>query len=149
MIRTIIHVLNFCLLIAAVVVITAALTVPIASPKPPVDPPGPNGSMHVMFLTDHAKPLTQEQTDVMSAADVLDYEQTHCAANGVRRFDVTEKPEDVAHDTQFWRDAFAKHGEAPSVTIFTKTLRGDKPTVHPFPKDVAEMMEILTKAGGK
>ncbi len=121
------------------------------NPGPGPDPgPGPIGTLHVMYLTDHSKPLTQEQTDAMSAADVLDYEQTHCAKDGWRRFDVSEKPEDVAHDSQFWRDAFAKHGEAPSVTTYTKNRLGTiKPTVHPFPKDVAGMMEILTKAGGK
>lgn len=145
MIQKSINYLFIVLIVVASVAVIERIDHQPSSPNPDDPTPGPAGTLRVMFLTDHTKPLTQEQTNALSAADVLDYENSHCAKDGVRRFDVWEKPEDLKNDTKFWQDAFAKHGEAPSVTVWKR----NRPATYQFPKDVPGMMDILTKAGGK
>lgn len=119
---------------------------------PGVVPPIPEVSRNfrVELVTDSSKPLTQEQTDAISAGDAVDYMDSHCEKeadghSGWRRFDVTDGDKQLANEAKVWRDLYAKHGDPPSVVIKS----GTKVIATPLPKDTAALKSLLLQYGGK
>ncbi len=107
-----------------------------------------HGGFHVLFTTSSAQPLTQDQTNELSATKVLDYLDAHCSKEdghaGWRHYDVSMTPADLENESKYWQELWPKHQGPPSVLIDNGKLIST-----PLPADSDHLLDLLQKYGGK
>lgn len=139
-------------------IVRKALTVSGEGPRPPPEPPGPEPdpkppdpvkSFRVIFVKESGQTLNSEQSAIPGAKSIRDYVTAKTTPEGGlagwREYD----PQQTTTNEQpamkaLWAAVQPKLLPAPCLVI---EVNGTD-TVMPFPKDVAEALETLKKAGG-
>lgn len=116
------------------------------SPNPNPEPtPGPVSQRFVLLTeeTSDRSKLPKGQLEILTSQDVRDFLAGVCQS---RKWDVSLTAEEIANESEEWRDMFAGHySPPPGIDI----SNGRKHYSGPLPKDVEELKSLLRKYGVK
>lgn len=115
-------------------------------PKPPEPPPGPapipGDGLQVLFVYEGSRPLTREESAIISGKAVRDKLTAACG----KEWRVYDKDAPMDHDTVKWKVAMARPRTALPWVIISNPKGASYEG--PLPKTADEFLKLLAKHGG-
>lgn len=119
-------------------------------PKPPDPIPVPTKELRVLFVYESGANLSRNELNVLNSLEVKKYLETHCVKDGpTYGYRFWDKDIDATKDLPVWRDIWT--ATKPSITKLPVVVifSGAEGKHYPLPATEKELLDLLTKYGGK